>query len=60
MVHIKDVVSRWNGESSKKRKDISLGIGVKIAGQEFSHGSVNIACYKAAVEGRNRSREWIS
>ena len=45
----KDVVSCWSGESSKNRKDISLGNGVKIAGQEFSHGSENIVRNEATV-----------
>ena len=31
----------------KKRKEVSLGNGVKIAGQEFSRGSENIACSEA-------------
>ena len=45
----KDVVGRLSGESSKKRKDISLENGVKVTGQEWSHGSENTACSEAKV-----------
>ena len=40
----------------KKRKDISLGHGVKIAGQELSHGSETAACSESKVWVRRHSR----
>ena len=44
---IRVVVSRWNGESSRESRDISLECEVKTVGGESSHGSVDTACFEA-------------
>ena len=43
----KDVVSRWNGESSHALRDISLECEAKPDGRESTHGSGDPACTEA-------------
>ena len=43
----KDVVSRWNGESSHALRDISLECEAKPDGRESTHGSGDEGCFEA-------------